>query len=52
MVMAEDLATGTQIPLGKYLLGSIYHMMHQITLQMRQGGEISCVNGPWWLIQM
>ena len=52
MVMAEDLAAGTQIPLGKYLLGSVYHMMHQITLQMRQGGEISCVNGPWWLIQM
>ena len=52
MVMAEDLAAGTQIPLGKYLLGSVYHMMHQITLQMRQGGEISCVNGPWWLVQM
>ena len=52
MVMAEDLAAGTQIPLGKYLLGSAYHMMHQITLQMCQGGEISCVNGPWWLIQM
>ena len=34
MVMAEDLAAGTQIPLGKYLLGSVYHMMHQITLQM------------------
>jgi hypothetical protein len=26
--MAEDLATGTSIPLGKYLLGSVYHMLH------------------------
>ena len=32
MVMAEDLAAGTQIPLGKYLLRPVYHMMHQITL--------------------
>jgi hypothetical protein len=28
IVMAEDLATGTPIPLGKYLLGSVYHMLH------------------------
>jgi hypothetical protein len=29
--MAEDLATGHPIPLGKYLLGSVYHMLHQTT---------------------
>jgi hypothetical protein len=28
IVMAEELAAGTLIPLGKYLLGSAYHMMH------------------------
>jgi hypothetical protein len=28
IVMAEDLAAGTSIPLGKYLLGSVYHMLH------------------------
>jgi hypothetical protein len=29
IVMAEDLAVGTSIPLGEYLLGSVYHMLHQ-----------------------
>jgi hypothetical protein len=52
IVMDEDLAAGTLIPLGKYLLGSAYHMMHQITAQMHEGVEISCVSGPWWLVQM
>jgi hypothetical protein len=27
-------------------------MMHQITAQMHEGVEISCVSGPWWLVQM
>jgi hypothetical protein len=31
IAMAEDLATGHRIPLGKYLLGSVYHMLHQTT---------------------
>jgi len=46
IVMAEDLAAGTLIPLGKYLLGSAYHMMHQITAHMHEGVQISCVSGP------
>jgi len=52
IVMAESLAAGNAIPLGKYLLGAVYHMMHQVTVQMRGEKEISCVNGPWWLVQM
>jgi hypothetical protein len=44
IVMAEDLAAGTSIPLREYLLGSVY-LMH--TSQ-----KISCVNGPWWFVQM
>ena len=27
-LMAEHLAVGKDIPLGKYLLGAIYHLMH------------------------
>jgi disulfide bond formation protein DsbB len=50
--MAEELAAGTAIPLGKYLLGSVYHMLHQTTYQMHTSQKISCVNGPWWFIQM
>jgi hypothetical protein len=50
--MAEDLATGTFIPLGKYLLGSVYHMLHQTTYLMHTSQKIPCVNGPWWFVQM
>jgi hypothetical protein len=52
IVMAEDLAVGTSIPLGKYLLGSVYHMLHQITYLMHTSQKISYVNGPWWFVQM
>jgi hypothetical protein len=50
--MAEDLAAGTSIPLGKYLLGSVYHMLHQTTYLMHTSQKISCVNGHWWFVQM
>jgi hypothetical protein len=52
IAMAENLATGHRVPLGKYLLGSVYHMLHQTTSQMHTGQNISCVNGPWWFVQM
>jgi hypothetical protein len=52
IVMAEKLATGIPIPLGKYLLGSVYHMLHQTTYQMHTSQKIPCVNGPSWFIQM
>jgi hypothetical protein len=40
IVMAEDLAAGTSIPLGKYLLGSVYHMLHQTTYLMHTSQKI------------
>jgi hypothetical protein len=46
IVMAQDLAAGTPIPLRKYLLGSVYHMLHQITYLMHTSKKIPCVNGP------
>jgi hypothetical protein len=52
IVMAEDLATGTSIPLGKYLLGSVYHMLHQTTYLMHTSQKIPFLNGPWWFVQM
>jgi hypothetical protein len=52
IAMAEDLATGHRIPLGKYLLGSVYHMLHQTTHLMYTSQKISCVNGLWWFVQM
>jgi hypothetical protein len=50
--MATQLAGGKHIPLGKYLLGSVYHMLHQTVTQMHTGQKIPCVNGPWWFVQM
>jgi hypothetical protein len=52
ILMAEDLAIGNLISLGKYLLGSVYHMLHQTTHLMHTSQKISCVNGPWWFVQM
>jgi hypothetical protein len=46
IVMATHLAGGKRIPLGKYLLGSVYHMLHQTISQMHTGQKILCVNGP------
>jgi hypothetical protein len=52
IVLVEDLAVGNLIPLGKYLLVSVYHMLHQTTHLMHTSQKISCVNGPWWFVQM
>jgi hypothetical protein len=52
IAMAEDLAAGHSIPLGKYLLGSVYHMLYQTTYLMHTSQKISCVNGPRWFVQM
>jgi hypothetical protein len=52
IAMATRLAAGNRVPLGKYLLGSVYHMLHQTISQMHTGQKILCVNGPWWFAQM
>ena len=50
--MAEHLAVGAEIQLGKYLLGSAYHLMHQVAAQLLKNEAVHTINGPWWLIQM
>jgi hypothetical protein len=45
IVMTEDLAAGNLIPLGKYFLGSVYHMLHQTTYLMHTSQKISCALG-------
>jgi hypothetical protein len=52
IAMATQLAVGKRIPLGKYLLWSVYHMLHQTISQMHTGQKILCVKGPWWFVQM
>jgi hypothetical protein len=52
IAMASHLASGNRLPLGKFFLGSVYHMLHQTVTQMYTSQRIACVNGPWWFIQM
>ena len=50
--MAETLAGGNAVPLGKHLLGSVYHLLHQASAKLRAGQSISNLGGPWWFIQL
>ena len=45
-LMAEHLAVGKDIPLGKYLIGAAYHLMHQLL----KNEPVHTISGPWWLI--
>ena len=49
---AEALASGNLIPLGKHLLGSVYHLLHQVSVRLRNDQPISNLGGPWWFIQL
>ena len=42
--MAERLATDNEIPLRKYLLGSAYHLMHQVSVTHKL--DDNCIFGP------
>ena len=48
--LAECLAVGYDIPLGKYLLGSAYHLMHQVAIQLLKNEPVHTISGPWWLL--
>ena len=50
--MAERLAAGNEILLENYLLGSAYHLMHQVATQLMKNEPVHTISGPWWLIQL
>ena len=50
--MAERLAADNEIALRKYLLGSAYHLMHQVSVQLLKNESVHTISGPWWLIQL
>jgi len=50
--LAENLATGNPAPLGKLLLGSVYHLLHQVSSRLRKNQPIINLGGPWWFIQL
>ena len=44
--MAETLASGNPVPLGKHLLRSVYHLLHQVLAKLRADQPISNLGGP------
>ena len=45
-LMAEHLAVGADIPLGKYLLGTAYHLMHQVAVQLLKNEPVHTISCP------
>jgi len=50
--VAERLANGGRFPLGRYLLGAAYHLLHQVARKLLLGQSIGNLGGPWWFINM
>ena len=48
----ERLAYGNRFPLGRYLLGFVYHPLHQVAEKLLLGEPIGNLGGPWWFIKM
>jgi hypothetical protein len=50
--IAESLATGHLIPLGKHLLGSVYSVLHQVSVKLSAVQPIDNLGGPPWFINL
>jgi hypothetical protein len=50
--MAERIVLNDPMPLGKYLLGDVYRLLHQVSICLRRGKSIGNLGGPWWFIQL
>ena len=42
-LLVEYLIVGVEIPLGKYLLGSAYHLMYQVAAQLLKNEVVHAV---------
>ena len=50
--VAEELAQGKQLPLGKFLLGATYPLLHQVSVRLSAGQSVGHFGGPWWFLQL
>lgn len=50
--VAETLASGRPLPLGVYLLGATYRLLHQVTGKLRADQSVGHFGGPWWFLQL
>jgi hypothetical protein len=49
-IVVEQLAHSSSIPLGKYLLGVVYNILHQVVVSLSTNSPIGSPGGPWWFI--
>ena len=49
---AERFANGHRFPLGRYLLSSAYHLLHQVAEKLLLREPIGNLESPWWFINM
>ena len=52
LAAAKRLANGGRFPLGRYLLGSAYHLLHKVARRLLLGQPIGNLGGTWWFINM
>lgn len=50
--IAQALVEGKTMPLGQYLLGATYHLLHQALAKLLVGKPIGHTGGPWWFVQL
>ena len=50
--IAERLAQGDRLPLGRYLLGATYHLLHEVSMKLSAGQPVGNIGGPWWFLQL
>jgi hypothetical protein len=51
-IVVERLAISSCIPLGKYLLGVVYNLLHQVAVSLLNNSPIGTPGGPLWFINM
>lgn len=50
--LAERLADGVKLPMGRYLLGTTFNMLHLASSRLRDGQPVGHLGGPWWFLQL
>jgi hypothetical protein len=49
--LAEQLVDGKHLPISQYLMGSVYHLLHQVSSRLWEGKDVGHIGGPWWFLQ-
>ena len=50
--LAEGLVEKRRFPLGRFLLGATYDLLHNVAFRLRRNESVKNVQGPWWLVQL